>query len=36
MIAMYRAYNHDMHDSLVTEYETVYETLDALKKPALH
>ncbi|ADV94308.1 MULTISPECIES: pyrophosphatase PpaX [Bacillus] len=32
MIAMYRAYNHDMHDSLVTEYETVYETLDALKK----
>ncbi len=36
MIAMYRAYNHDMHDSLVTEYETVYETLDALKKPALN
>lgn len=32
MIAMYRAYNHDMHDTLVTEYETVYETLDALKK----
>ncbi|KXZ17313.1 pyrophosphatase [Bacillus nakamurai] len=32
MISMYRAFNHDMHDELVTEYETVYETLDELKK----
>lgn len=36
MISMYRTYNHQMHDTLVTEYETVYETLDELKKRALH
>ncbi|MGW8458764.1 pyrophosphatase PpaX [Bacillus atrophaeus] len=32
MIQMYRAFNHEKHDTLVTEYETVYETLDELKK----
>lgn len=32
MISMYRAFNHKKHDELVTEYETVYETLDELKK----
>ncbi|MFP3454353.1 HAD hydrolase-like protein, partial [Bacillus sp. SIMBA_154] len=32
MISMYRAFNHEKHDELVTEYETVYETLDELKK----
>lgn len=31
MISMYRAFNHEKHDELVTEYETVYETLDELK-----
>ncbi|MBU8787555.1 MULTISPECIES: pyrophosphatase PpaX [Bacillus] len=30
MISMYREFNHKMHDQLVTEYDTVYETLDRL------
>lgn len=30
MITMYRTFNHQMHDELVTEYETVYETLERL------
>ncbi|MDA7025558.1 pyrophosphatase PpaX [Bacillus sp. CLL-7-23] len=30
MIMMYREYNHKMHDQLVTEYDTVYETLEHL------
>ncbi|MDG4657160.1 pyrophosphatase PpaX [Ectobacillus antri] len=32
MIACYRAYNHANHDALVEEYETVYETVEALHK----
>lgn len=32
MIKMYREFNHKMHDELVTEYETVYETLEQLKQ----
>jgi pyrophosphatase PpaX len=32
MIQMYREFNHKMHDELVTEYETVYETLEELKQ----
>lgn len=32
MIKMYREFNHKMHDELVTEYETVYETLEQLKR----
>ncbi|QHZ45466.1 pyrophosphatase PpaX [Bacillus sp. NSP9.1] len=31
MIRMYREFNHQMHDELVTEYETVYETLERLR-----
>jgi pyrophosphatase PpaX len=32
MIASYRQFNHDHHDELVEEYETVYETVRELKK----
>jgi len=32
MIACYRQFNHDHHDELVEEYETVYETVQELKK----
>ncbi|MGE6630169.1 pyrophosphatase PpaX [Bacillus sp. NPDC077027] len=31
MITMYRAFNHDHHDALVTEYETVIDTLGILQ-----
>ena len=32
MITSYRKFNHDHHDELVEEYETVYETVRELKK----
>ncbi|OUB98928.1 pyrophosphatase PpaX [Bacillus thuringiensis serovar medellin] len=32
MIASYRQFNHNHHDELVEEYETVYETVRELKK----
>ena len=32
MITSYREFNHDHHDELVEEYETVYETVRELKK----
>ncbi|OAT81479.1 pyrophosphatase [Bacillus sp. MKU004] len=32
MCAHYRAYNHEHHDELVTEFEGVYETVEALHK----
>ncbi|OIU69593.1 pyrophosphatase PpaX [Rossellomorea aquimaris] len=32
MCAHYRAYNHEHHDELVTEFEGVYETVEALYK----
>ncbi len=32
MIATYRAFNYAKHDELVKEYETVYETIEALYK----
>ena len=32
MIQCYRQFNHDHHDELVEEYETVYETVQELKK----
>jgi pyrophosphatase PpaX len=32
MIQVYREYNHKQHDLLVEEYETVYETVEQLKK----
>ncbi|EOW9528298.1 pyrophosphatase PpaX [Bacillus cytotoxicus] len=32
MITRYRQFNHDHHDELVEEYETVYETVQALKE----
>ncbi|WP_017153392.1 pyrophosphatase PpaX [Bacillus bingmayongensis] len=32
MITCYRQFNHDHHDELVEEYETVYETVQELKK----
>ncbi|WP_439874538.1 pyrophosphatase PpaX [Bacillus mycoides] len=32
MIACYRQFNHEHHDELVEEYETVYETVQELKK----
>ncbi|PLR67305.1 MULTISPECIES: pyrophosphatase PpaX [Bacillaceae] len=30
MIAVYRKFNHDQHDALVTQFETVYETVQTL------
>ncbi|KEZ48707.1 MULTISPECIES: pyrophosphatase PpaX [Metabacillus] len=30
MISTYRTFNHDNHDKLVTQFETVYETVQAL------
>ncbi|ABS23901.1 pyrophosphatase PpaX [Bacillus cytotoxicus] len=32
MITRYRQFNHDHHDELVEEYETVYETVQTLKE----
>ncbi|KGA95514.1 pyrophosphatase [Alkalihalobacillus alcalophilus ATCC 27647 = CGMCC 1.3604] len=32
MIAVYRTFNHAKHDELVTEYEGVYEAIEALHK----
>ena len=32
LITSYRQFNHDHHDELVEEYETVYETVQELKK----
>ncbi|TXC91045.1 pyrophosphatase PpaX [Metabacillus litoralis] len=32
MITVYRKFNHEQHDVLVTEYETVFETVKALKE----
>lgn len=32
MITSYRKFNHDHHDELVEEYETVYETVRELKR----
>ena len=32
MIQHYRAFNHEMHDELVEEYEGVYETIEQLHK----
>lgn len=32
MITCYRQFNHEHHDELVEEYETVYETVQELKK----
>lgn len=32
MVKVYRKFNHEQHDVLVTEYETVFETVKALKE----
>lgn len=32
MVKVYRKFNHEQHDVLVTEYETVFETVQALKE----
>ena len=35
LITSYRQFNHDHHDELVEEYETVYETVQELKSKAI-
>ena len=35
LITSYRQFNHDHHDELVEEYETVYETVQELKKQGI-
>ncbi|MBU7594644.1 pyrophosphatase PpaX [Metabacillus halosaccharovorans] len=32
MVKVYRKFNHEQHDTLVTEYETVFETIKTLKE----
>lgn len=32
MVKVYRQFNHEQHDTLVTEYETVFETIKTLKE----
>jgi pyrophosphatase PpaX len=32
MVIAYRKFNHEQHDTLVTEYETVFETIKTLKE----
>jgi len=32
MVKVYRRFNHEQHDTLVTEYETVFETIKTLKE----
>ncbi|PMC33996.1 pyrophosphatase PpaX [Bacillus sp. UMB0899] len=32
MVTVYRKFNHEQHDVLVTEYETVFETIKTLKE----
>lgn len=32
MVKVYRKFNHEQHDALVTEYETVFETIKTLKE----
>lgn len=35
LITSYRQFNHDHHDELVEEYETVYETVQELKSKVI-
>lgn len=32
MVTVYRKFNHEQHDNLVTQYETVFETVQTLKE----